>query len=88
MKLILCPHCGDIVKLFREARSCRCGRSSGWYDDDEVTAIIDGEAIPMGIGNWSLERAVRLRPAGGLGERVDMWVVPINSGRVKQHQEE
>lgn len=86
MKLILCPHCGDIVKLYREARSCLCGKSSGWYSDDEVTAIIDGDAIPLGVGNWSLERAVRLRPASGRGEAFDAWVIAIEASTVRRSE--
>lgn len=86
MKLILCPHCYDIVKLYSEARTCLCGKSSGWYDDDGVTAVIDGSAIPIGISNTSLERAVRLRPANGRGESFDAWVVPINSENIRRSE--
>jgi hypothetical protein len=83
MILILCPNCGDIVKLYSEARTCLCGKSSGWYVDD--IAIIDGDAIPIGISNVSLERAVRLRPANGRGEGFDAWVLPDKSDSARRY---
>lgn len=65
MKLIYCPGCEDIVRLFETERFCRCGSSWGWYTDDLKTAyaVYGGKAIPMGIDTDKLARALRVRTA-------------------------
>lgn len=51
MKLIYCPRCKDIFRLYRAWRRCRCGASGGGYQEDNVTATIGGEAEVFGIAN-------------------------------------
>ena len=51
-KLITCPTCNDIVNLTKEYnRSCFCGKCKGRYLDDNVTAIVNKDAIVVGIDN-------------------------------------
>lgn len=60
MKLIFCTVCEDMVKLMREERRCRCGRSGGAYVGD-LEAEVFGDAVPVGISNESFLKAVRTR---------------------------
>ena len=60
MKLIFCPSCSDLFRLFSEPRSCRCGKSWGRYTDD-VYAEIGGEAVAVGVANDDFVRAYRRR---------------------------
>jgi len=59
MKLILCPECGDVIKLSRNrTRWCNCRQSYGRYDLDGKHAWYAGRAIPLGIDNNSLGKAI------------------------------
>ncbi|NUT35338.1 MAG: hypothetical protein HOV79_19975 [Hamadaea sp.] len=51
MKLMYCPHCHDIVRLFPEKRSCRCGKSWGYYLDDNATTVQTWPGLSIGIAN-------------------------------------
>ena len=44
MKLILCPHCQDVVRLKRGTSRCMCGKSWGRYVND-IDAEVNSEAI-------------------------------------------
>jgi hypothetical protein len=51
-KLITCPKCNDIVNLSQHyVRSCFCGECGGRYLDDNITAVVNKEAIVVGIDN-------------------------------------
>jgi hypothetical protein len=76
MKLILCPVCHDVRKLDYRIVHCKCGASSGWYEDDGLNATIQGEAIPIGFNNSSLVAAVRNQPEAGAGEVFTAFVMP------------
>jgi len=77
MKLILCPHCGDVVKLtIRVPRFCECGKSWGQYHKDGLNADIGGEAIPLGFANQSFIKALKDRPEEGEGSRFEAFVIP------------
>jgi len=58
MKLILCVECEDVVKLSRKLRSCKCGRAKGMYLDN-VKAVVNEDALVLGIDNNSLLDAIR-----------------------------
>lgn len=78
MKLLFCPHCHDIRRLFPDSTTtCRCGKSSGQYLADGVQARLRGDAIPLGILNSSFVAAIRDRPEEGLGERFEAFVIPV-----------
>ncbi len=59
MKLFLCRICQDVMKCDSE-RSCKCGESSGYYLEDGITAVYKGSAMPIGIDNHSLVKAMRM----------------------------
>ena len=58
MKLLLCPHCGDVIVLKREPRSCECSRCTGKYLKDGLTAVYT-DGIPFAIANRSLIFMIR-----------------------------
>jgi hypothetical protein len=60
MKLLYCGYCSDIVKLFSERRSCRCGRSWGQYLEDNSTTIQTTNTLSLGIANPDFGRAVEV----------------------------
>ena len=83
MKLILCPACGDVIRLREHTRQCLCRESWGRYLADGATAEVGGKAIPLGFVNESLAEAVRNRPESGKGERFTAFVIPRSAPRVK-----
>lgn len=83
MKLIFCRACQDIVRLIEgDWRRCDCGRSAGTYVDP-LKAQISGPCIPLGIDNRSLALALAARPASGLGERFEAFVIPEECSTVE-----
>lgn len=76
MKLLFCKECQDVVKLLPDRRYCACGKSFGNYLDD-LSAVIGGAAVPLGFENSSLAKALRERPAEGLGQRFEAFVIPL-----------
>ena len=75
MKLIYCPHCGDILRLYYSERSCRCGKSGGYYRD-RLNATITGYAIPLGFDNASFVAALMEQPESGMGAVFQAFVIP------------
>ena len=76
MKLIFCPKCEDIRKLAYDLRRCACGEAWGYYRDDGLNAVVGGGAIPLGIENSSLVKALKNRPVDGMGARFEAFVIP------------
>ena len=74
MKLLFCPQCQDVVKLFRDQRFCRCRQSWGRYRT-AVQAEIGGRAIPLGIADEGFRGALQQRPRDGLGARFEAFVI-------------
>lgn len=81
MKLIFCPNCNDVIRLFDKKRHCKCRRSWGHYTDS-VNAVIGGIAIPLGFANNSLVEALLNRPENGLGEPFNAFVIPNYSDHI------
>lgn len=77
MKLIFCPNCEDVVRLFisPKPRRCKCRKSWGHYTD-RINAVIGGIAIPLGFANSSLVEALTHRPEKGLGSKFEAFVIP------------
>ena len=74
MKLIFCPNCYDIIKLLFEYRTCHCKKIYGKYINEyEVT--ISEDAILLGIGNTSFERAINNQPPIGLGKPITAFIL-------------
>ena len=79
------PGCHDIRSLHSKGIvSCKCGQSSGQYLEDDLNVIIRGAAIPLGILNSSLVKAVRARPSSGLGAQFDAFVIPHQCPTVRK----
>ena len=83
MKLIYCPKCGDMVKLRQYHRTCDCGLAWGKYLDDDLNAVIGGEAIPVVITNDSFRDALEHQPKSGPGYPFDSFVVSANCDTIK-----
>ena len=58
MKLMLCRHCGDVVKMRAEARTCICGRSKGRYLEDNATVEQTEGSLSLALHNYDLRTAV------------------------------
>lgn len=97
MKLIFCPECHDLVRLWIGVeRSCICGKVSGRYIDN-TNAEVSKSAISVAIGNGSLQDAVytllRNKDLPILREDwkplapVEVWLRP-NSGVGNPHTKE
>jgi hypothetical protein len=77
MKLIYCPECHDLVRLFFEHRTCKCGESGGMYKENGLNAILDGKAIPIGFDNFSFVDVLEFRPkSGDRGKAFAAFVIP------------
>ena len=66
---------------------CDCMSSWGQYDDNGIDATIGGEAIPIGIDNYTLAFAIRERPMAGLGSTFEAWVIPMACSTVREENE-
>jgi hypothetical protein len=51
VKLLYCPHCTDIVRLFPERRECKCGKSWGHYLPDGSTTVQTWPSLSIGMAN-------------------------------------
>lgn len=91
MKLLFCPKCQDVVRLFQKRKVCECGASWGEYIDN-LYATYGGEAIPLAIGWTSFLNALAVRDDKDhrfLGPTFEGWVVPESSDRfVKENDNE
>jgi hypothetical protein len=59
LKLLYCAHCGDIVRLFSEKRTCLCGKSWGYYLDDRATTVQTYPGLSLAISNYDFDVAVK-----------------------------
>lgn len=59
MKLLYCAHCGDIVRLYPEKRSCQCGKSWGHYLEDGATTVQTYPGLSLGLANPDFETALK-----------------------------
>jgi hypothetical protein len=71
-----------MVKLAREAQSCKCGQAYGHYTDG-LNATIGGTAIPVGIDNGTFMMALMFRPEEGEGEDFVAFVIPRKCRTIK-----
>lgn len=86
MKLLFCPNCQDVIKLVKaERRYCLCKKSSGQYREDGLNAEIYGDAIPLGIDNTSLQRALFNRKPTGRGVKLNSFVIAKKCSTVIDH---
>lgn len=80
MKLLYCPNCHDIVRIFdkKGIRYCTC-RASFAYPKDNINVVVGGNGIPLGIADNTLNGAIRSRPIRGKGCSFSSYVIPLNS---------
>lgn len=70
MKLIFCPKCYDVVRLYDRRRYCKCRASWGHYKDDGLHAVINDVAVPLGFDNRSFAEGIINRPTGKAPSRI------------------
>jgi hypothetical protein len=87
VKLLYCPHCGDIVRLFPEKRFCLCGKSWGHYLDDGATTVQTWPGLSIGIANPDFVEAEQAFGADmtRFSPMVTMrcWINPVSEPDVK-----
>lgn len=83
MKLIYCPNCHDVVRLELNHRQCKCGKAYGHYLKDGLNGVISSKAIPLGFNNFSLIPALENRPASGMGEKFEAFVIPVECPTIR-----
>lgn len=88
MKLVYCPECQDLVRLFREDRRCKCGRSGGHYEANGRDALLWGKAIPFGLDNFELGRGLQRQPESGLGRAISFFIIPKQSPRIAYREQD
>lgn len=72
----MCLNCHEIFNLDFKEKACQCGSTKGRYID-ELNATYSGEfAIPLGLTNTSLIKAIQSQPKDGLGEPFNAFVIP------------
>jgi hypothetical protein len=87
MKLIYCLECRDVVRLFPERRSCKCGASWGQYLPDNATTVQNTSCVSIGFHNgdfrWGVdaffENQERLTPEIVFRE----WINPTSETDVE-----
>jgi len=88
MKLVYCPECQDLVRLFVEDRRCKCGQSGGHYETNGRDAKLWGKAIPFGLDNFELGRALHRQPESGIGKAVSFFIIPKQSPRISYQEQD
>lgn len=59
MKAFFCKECNDMRVLSKtNARTCQCGKSTGYYQADTNDAVIVGPAVPIWIDDSTFAMAV------------------------------
>lgn len=82
VKLMNCLACGDVVRLFRQPRYCRCRRCSGKYVAQYVVEV-SGPARILGLRVADyLEAPLSAEASLSKVKEYGWYVVPIDSGEV------
>lgn len=88
MKLIVCPYCTDVVRLKKDKlKMCECGKCSGKYEKDGLTATISEHAIPIGFSNNSFIDALKSKPSPTFGTRFEAFVISKDATTIKVQKE-
>lgn len=88
MKLIACDKCHDLMMLVGGGmtRTCYCGYVGGKYLDDNVTAVVNEDAIVVGIDNNGFNIAKHYKELyANLENRIDFFFtgwIPNKPGEV------
>ena len=84
MKLLYCPHCHDVFRLFKFPKSCECHRTWGYYKGTGSLIEISAGAIPIGISDIGLHKALEERPDDGLGAVFEAYVIPRDCKNIEE----
>jgi hypothetical protein len=77
MKLLYCTKCGSVFNLDYAVKTCLCGETKGYYDEDGINATYSGEnSYPIGIDNITFRIALVQQPESGRGWKFDAFVIP------------
>ena len=89
MKLLLCPECHDILALTQISRTCRCGDSRGYYQEDGLVAHAHGKALIMGMENGFLQRVIDLHQYTYTDQNLTLaaWIIAEPGTHVVYHRE-
>lgn len=79
MKLLNCTSCHDIVKLQGDWRPCACGRASGRYLRDGITAEVAGYGRILALLDNEYKVSVRDHRAA-----MELSVLPDSHARVRR----
>jgi len=82
MKLIFCKTCYDVKKLSKNMTYCNCGKCYGKYVDN-LNAVINKEAIPLGVNNFSFASSINNRPKEGIGKTFEAFVISEECDTIK-----
>ena len=58
MKLIVCPHCTDILRPSYEVRACLCGQINGRLRKDSQDVFVEGPAQIIELDDLSFHYAL------------------------------
>ena len=68
-------------------RRCACGKSWGYYLEDDLTAVMGGLAVPVAIENDELLEALNQRPSEGRGAFLKARVLPRTYDTLRTRRE-
>ena len=49
--MLFCRVCNDIVCLRKSPRTCECGQSGGYYEEDGLHVVVNGPSRVIGFSN-------------------------------------
>jgi hypothetical protein len=87
MKLLFCTACQDVIRLFKDARTCKCGATGGRYLDGKNAEYWGANAMPLGFHNQEFLAALLCQPENGAGCRFDAFVIPKECPTMKKIKE-
>jgi hypothetical protein len=72
----------------KKRRTCACGSSSGVYLADGLHAEFSGDwAVPLGLDNNTLKWGAANYADFAMSSRIDAWIIPVSSDRIKKVKE-
>jgi hypothetical protein len=87
MKLLLCPKCHDIIRLFSSTRWCQCKESWGRYELDGLRAVYSPNAIALGMDNFEVSQAVHVSRRTTRQGAVYSWFIIPEGANIRREGE-
>lgn len=83
MKLLYCIYCQDAVRLQKELRACKCGRSRGRYFNEVFAEVSPRECAVVCLHNTSVLMAVQDLPhSREKGPEIKAWLASYDSDHI------